>query len=66
MRPIAMKRYELRADSYYSTREIDPETGDTVTTWHYDDPTVIKATGRSVRPWGAIEDFDETYQNKAE
>jgi hypothetical protein len=62
VRPMAMKRYELRADLYYSTFEQNPDSGAFETIWHWDDPRVIKATGRSVRPWGSVEDFGEGYK----
>ena len=54
-----MKRYELRADFYgYVQGEQDPDSGGfPEQTWDYDNPTVVRATGGSVRTWQSIEKF---------
>jgi len=59
-----MKRYELRAECYTATWTQDPDSGDFHYVYGYDNPTRIKCTGGSVRPWQSIQDFDKTYQYK--
>ncbi|MEQ6021309.1 hypothetical protein SOM70_01830 [Streptomyces salinarius] len=57
-----MKRYELRAEVYRATTYQDPDSGNIVYTYDYNNPEVIKVTGGSVRPWGSIQDFGKVYQ----
>ncbi|MET8270181.1 hypothetical protein [Streptomyces sp. NPDC005096] len=64
MRPMAMKRYELRVDIYqYHNDGQDPETGDMLEYWDTENPVVTKATGGSVKPYDSIESFDKTYKD---
>jgi len=64
VRLMAMKRYELRAEFYTATWTQDPDSGGFEYVYDYDNPTRIKCTGGSVRPWQSIQDFGKEYQYK--
>lgn len=64
MRPMAMKRYELRADVYtYHFDGQDPDTGSPLFHWDYENPVVTKATGGSIKPYDSLESFGTTYKD---
>lgn len=54
-----MKRYEMRADVYtFVLGEQDPDSGSfPESTWDYENPRNVRATGGSVRTWQSIEKF---------
>lgn len=64
MRPMAMKRYELKADVYlYHFDGQDPESGQFEFHWDYENPVVVRATGGSIKPYDSLETFGKQYQN---
>lgn len=64
MRLMAMKRYELLADVYqYHFDGQDPDTGDFLFHWDYENPVVSKATGGSIKPYDSLESFGAQYRN---
>ncbi|WP_432129803.1 hypothetical protein [Streptomyces tendae] len=59
-----MKRYELKADVYqYYYDGQDPETGQMLFHWDYDNPVVTKATGGNIKPFESLESFGAQYKN---
>jgi hypothetical protein len=61
---LGVKKYELTMELYTETNMQDPETGDIIKAWNYNNPQIVKCKAHSVRPWGSIEDFGATYTDK--
>ncbi|MFF7555538.1 hypothetical protein ACFZA9_21930 [Streptomyces olivaceus] len=60
-----MKRYELRADVYKWYLGEQSESGSFESYFDYENPTIIKATGGSVRTWQSIEKMIPTKQGNS-